>query len=231
MRETKKKAYHSGHLPRRIECAGPVRRGGSPAPAIMDPRSLSETAPRTQSKQHQYKVVETLPSFFVIQGRDRGTRFELEKSTLSIGRDVRSDIRLQDTEVSRRHAELRKTESGFTIQDMGSSNGTFVNGTAVSTHEMQSGDQLLLGRSLLLYTGGGASAASRLGAGPGGEPGRGVGAAAAPQPVGGEDPAGGAPPPHPAQAPHPRRGPQQQAGPHHRALLRGYCRLPRCQRG
>tara|TARA_Y100001934_G_scaffold248893_1_gene309853 strand:- start:3 stop:1787 length:1785 start_codon:yes stop_codon:yes gene_type:complete len=124
----------------------------------MDPRSLSETAPRTQSKQHQYKVVETLPSFFVIQGRDRGTRFELEKSTLSIGRDVRSDIRLQDTEVSRRHAELRKTESGFTIQDMGSSNGTFVNGTAVSTHEMQSGDQLLLGRSLLLYTGGGASA-------------------------------------------------------------------------
>ena len=100
----------------------------------------------------------TLPSFFVIQGRDRGTRFELEKPTLSIGRDVRSDIRLQDTEVSRRHAELRQTEGGFTIHDLGSSNGTFVNGTAVSTHSMQSGDQLLLGRTLLLYTGGGASA-------------------------------------------------------------------------
>ena len=103
-------------------------------------------------------MVGTLPSFFVIQGRDRGTRFELEKPTLTVGRDVRSDIRLQDTEVSRRHAELRQTEGGFTIHDLGSSNGTFVNGTAVSTHAMQSGDQLLLGRSLLLYTGGGASA-------------------------------------------------------------------------
>ena len=99
-----------------------------------------------------------MPSFFVIQGRDRGTRFELEKPTLSIGRDVRNDIRLQDTEVSRRHAELRQIDGGFSIHDLGSSNGTFVNGIAISTHVMQSGDQLLLGRTLLLYTGGGASA-------------------------------------------------------------------------
>ena len=99
-----------------------------------------------------------MPSFFVIQGRDRGTRFELEKPTLSIGRDVRNDICLQDTEISRRHAELRQADGGFTIHDLGSSNGTFVNGTAISTHAMQSGDQLLLGRTLLLYTGGGASA-------------------------------------------------------------------------
>ena len=99
-----------------------------------------------------------MPSFFVIQGRDRGTRFELEKPTLSIGRDVRNDICLQDTEISRRHAELRQADGEFTIHDLGSSNGTFVNGTAISTHAMQSGDQLLLGRTLLLYTGGGASA-------------------------------------------------------------------------
>jgi signal transduction histidine kinase len=71
---------------------------------------------------------------------------------------VRNDIRLQDTEVSRRHAELRQIDGGFSIHDLGSSNGTFVNGIAISTHVMQSGDQLLLGRTLLLYTGGGASA-------------------------------------------------------------------------
>ncbi len=82
-----------------------------------------------------------MPSFFVIQGRDRGTRFELEKPTLSIGRDVRNDIRLQDTEVSRRHAELRQIDGGFSIHDLGSSNGTFVNGTAISAHAMQSGDR------------------------------------------------------------------------------------------
>ena len=99
-----------------------------------------------------------MPSFFVIQGRDRGTRFELEKPVVAVGRDVRNDIHLQDTEISRRHAELRQADESFTVHDLGSSNGTFVNGTAISTHVMQSGDQLLLGRTLLLYTGGGASA-------------------------------------------------------------------------
>ncbi|MEE2781698.1 MAG: ATP-binding protein [Planctomycetota bacterium] len=99
-----------------------------------------------------------MPSFFVIQGRDRGTRFELEKPVLSIGRDVRNDIRLQDTEISRRHAEIRRTDDGFAVHDLGSSNGTFVNGSAISAHTLRSGDQLLLGRTLMLYTGGGASA-------------------------------------------------------------------------
>ncbi|MDE0940356.1 MAG: ATP-binding protein [Pirellulales bacterium] len=99
-----------------------------------------------------------MPSFFVIQGRDRGTRFELEKPVVAVGRDVRNDIHLQDTEISRRHAELRQADESFTVHDLGSSNGTFVNGTAISTHVMQSGDQLLMGRTLLLYTGGGASA-------------------------------------------------------------------------
>jgi two-component system NtrC family sensor kinase len=99
-----------------------------------------------------------VPSFFVIQGRDRGTRFELEKPVVAVGRDVRNDIHLQDTEISRRHAELRQADESFTVHDLGSSNGTFVNGTAISTHVMQSGDQLLMGRTLLLYTGGGASA-------------------------------------------------------------------------
>ncbi len=99
-----------------------------------------------------------MASFFVIQGRDRGSRFELEIPLLSIGRDVRNDIRLQDTEISRRHAELRKTDAGYQVVDLGSSNGTFINGTAISSHELVSGDQLLLGRTMMLYTGGGPSA-------------------------------------------------------------------------
>lgn len=99
-----------------------------------------------------------MASFFVIQGRDRGSRFELEIPLLSIGRDVRNDIRLQDTEISRRHAELRKTDTGYQVVDLGSSNGTFINGAAISSHELASGDQLLLGRTMMLYTGGGPSA-------------------------------------------------------------------------
>ena len=45
-----------------------------------------------------------MPSLFVIQGRDQGKRFELREGVLGVGRDVSNFIRLQDTEVSRRHA-------------------------------------------------------------------------------------------------------------------------------
>ncbi|MCE9557245.1 MAG: FHA domain-containing protein [Planctomycetes bacterium] len=94
-----------------------------------------------------------MPSLFVIQGRDQGHRFELDGATLGIGRDMVNAIRLQDTEVSRRHAELRRTEEGYNLVDLGSSNGTYVNGGKIDTHPLQSGDQVQLGRTLMLFTG------------------------------------------------------------------------------
>ena len=51
-----------------------------------------------------------MPSLFVIQGRDQGKRFELRESVLGVGRDPSSGVRLHDTEVSRRHAELRRLD-------------------------------------------------------------------------------------------------------------------------
>ena len=54
-----------------------------------------------------------MPSLFVIQGRDQGKRFELREGVLGVGRDVSNFIRLQDTEVSRRHAEIRQSEDGY----------------------------------------------------------------------------------------------------------------------
>jgi two-component system NtrC family sensor kinase len=92
-------------------------------------------------------------SLFVIRGNDQGVRFELEDEILRLGRDSASTLRLHDTEVSRQHAELRRTSDGFTISDLHSSNGTFVNGRRVKTHELTSGDQLQLGGTLMLYTG------------------------------------------------------------------------------
>jgi signal transduction histidine kinase len=90
---------------------------------------------------------------FVIQGRDQGTRFRLEDASVTIGRGSTCAVQLHDTEVSREHAELRRQGNVFLIRDLGSSNGTFVNGRTVKEHELASGDQLQLGRTLLLYTG------------------------------------------------------------------------------
>jgi signal transduction histidine kinase len=92
-------------------------------------------------------------SLFVIQGRDQGSRFHLEEAVHSIGRTQSHSIRLHDTEVSRNHAELVRRGNSYTVRDLGSSNGTFVNGRLVTEHELANGDQVQVGRSLLLYTG------------------------------------------------------------------------------
>ncbi|MCI0333905.1 MAG: ATP-binding protein [Planctomycetes bacterium] len=94
-----------------------------------------------------------MPSLFVIQGRDQGTRFRLENANVTIGRGSTSTVQLHDTEVSREHAELRRRGDVFLVRDLGSSNGTFVNGKQIKEQELASGDQLQLGRTLLLYTG------------------------------------------------------------------------------
>ena len=79
-------------------------------------------------------------------------RFELEGDLLTIGREAGNGIQLHDTEVSRRHAEIRRTGETFTLTDLASSNGTFVNGQAVSSHELANGDELQLGGTVMLYT-------------------------------------------------------------------------------
>ena len=101
--------------------------------------------------------INLVASLFVIQGRDQGTRFQLEESRLSIGRTQTNDVRLHDTEVSRTHAELVRRGDVYVLRDLNSSNGTFVNGQPITPQdddrELASGDQLQLGKSLLLYTG------------------------------------------------------------------------------
>ncbi len=68
-------------------------------------------------------------------------------------RESSSTIQLHDTEVSRQHAELRRVGPDFTIADLHSSNGTFVNGERIRQHLLSSGDQVQVGGTLMLYTG------------------------------------------------------------------------------
>ena len=69
-----------------------------------------------------------MPSLFVIKGDDQGKLFDLEEGTLGIGRDPSNHLQVHDTEVSRRHAELRYDGTRCMVADLGSSNGTYVNG-------------------------------------------------------------------------------------------------------
>lgn len=75
----------------------------------------------------------------------------LTGSSLVIGRGAEAGLRLDDAGVSRRHAELRLDGSSATITDLGSTNGTRVNGRAVSVSPLQDGDRIGLGTTELVY--------------------------------------------------------------------------------
>lgn len=69
---------------------------------------------------------------FVKKGPEPGEIYDLSSVSMTIGRDPLSEITINDPEVSRRHARLIGTLSGYRIQDLGSTNGTFVNGVRLS---------------------------------------------------------------------------------------------------
>jgi signal transduction histidine kinase len=94
-----------------------------------------------------------VPSLFVYQGQDQGTLFELENGTQGVGRDASNQIQVHDTEVSRRHAEVHYDGSICLVVDLGSSNGTYVNGKKISEPcQLATSDKVQFGRTIMLYT-------------------------------------------------------------------------------
>ena len=92
-------------------------------------------------------------SAFVIQsGKYRGKRLRLNEPELVVGRDESCRIRLSSEEVSRFHCVIRKTDAGWTVRDLGSSNGTYVNQAAVDDeYRLQGGDLLSVGPMTLQF--------------------------------------------------------------------------------
>jgi two-component system NtrC family sensor kinase len=88
---------------------------------------------------------------FVIQGADQGKRFEFMSSPLALGRDSSNAVRLHDTEISRRHAELRLERDGYRLVDLRSANGTFVNDQPVDHSPLHSGDRIQIGQTVMLF--------------------------------------------------------------------------------
>ena len=96
-----------------------------------------------------------MPRLIVIRGTDEGKQFDLTGPILGAGRDATNQVRLHDTEVSRRHAEFRQLEDGrYTLVDVGSANGTFVNNLPIKDVPLQSGDQIQIGQTVFVYSAG-----------------------------------------------------------------------------
>jgi pSer/pThr/pTyr-binding forkhead associated (FHA) protein len=82
-------------------------------------------------------------------GPTMGKAYGLGKSEIAIGRDPSNDIVINEAEVSRKHARLLFQDELYVLEDLGSTNGTFVNGQRLeSPQELEPGDMILLGENI-----------------------------------------------------------------------------------
>ena len=85
-----------------------------------------------------------------VRGPNRGARFLLDRDVVTVGRHPDSDIFLDDITVSRRHAEFRRDEGRFWVHDVGSLNGTYVNGERAEDQMLETGDEVQIGKFKLV---------------------------------------------------------------------------------
>jgi pilus assembly protein CpaF len=84
-------------------------------------------------------------------GPNTGTIYPLDAPEIIIGRDASNVIAINDAEVSRKHAKLSLQNSAYVILDLGSTNGTFINGQRISGSQiLKPGDTVTLGENIVL---------------------------------------------------------------------------------
>ena len=90
-------------------------------------------------------------SIIVIYGPDLGKRLQLGTAPFEIGRSARCDLPIDQESVSRHHARITFDGKNYWIQDLGSTNGTFVSDIAVQKQRLSDGEQVRIGRSILKF--------------------------------------------------------------------------------
>ena len=105
----------------------------------------------------QQEVVNKLPKnvgiLLVLSGAGIGGRYLLDSAETKVGRDINNEICLDDITVSRSHALISKSD-GYTVKDLGSLNGTYVNAVAVRESKINPGDEVQIGKyHLTLFVG------------------------------------------------------------------------------
>jgi FHA domain/zinc-ribbon domain len=108
-----------------------------------------------EEPSYDYSIAESLPPgtalLIVERGPNAGSRFLLDDDFTSTGRHPDSDIFLDDVTVSRRHAEFYRSGDRFTVRDVGSLNGTYVNRERIEEAELFGGDEVQIGKFRLRF--------------------------------------------------------------------------------
>jgi diguanylate cyclase (GGDEF)-like protein len=109
---------------------------------VSDIDKLRKELTRRSQRDRAYLIV--------LAGSDVGKMFKLDEGETVIGRSHRADIRLDDDSISRMHVKLNLSGTSVGIEDLGSSNGTLVNGERITSHGLRDGDKIRLGETTIL---------------------------------------------------------------------------------
>jgi pSer/pThr/pTyr-binding forkhead associated (FHA) protein len=129
--------------PPAVEFASPVR----------SPKQEDDTRQIVSPKAVQYlaNVQKVTVSRLILVTDGRETSFPLTGDTYTLGRHKNNDISVADPKVSSFHARIDRSPDGFVLVDLGSRNGTFVNGKRIESGILKTGDEVRLGTARLLY--------------------------------------------------------------------------------
>lgn len=93
-----------------------------------------------------------MPKLTLVVDRKTVQIYDLDKTVIRIGRVAEMDIQIDDVSVSRRQAEIQQDGAGWVVRDIGSSNGTFVNGERLAgDRPLKAGDEIAIGKYSLFF--------------------------------------------------------------------------------
>jgi len=93
-----------------------------------------------------------MPKLTLLLGRRTMQVYDFKQPSIVIGRDDGVDVLIDNPSVSRRHAEIRLGDNGWEVEDLGSSNGTFIGGTKIQgAHSLGLGDEIGFGKFSIVF--------------------------------------------------------------------------------
>ncbi len=118
--------------------------------ALGDAESTDEAEPEGAGALAVEELEPGTALLVAVRGPNRGARFLLDRDLTTVGRHPESDIFLDDITVSRRHAEFRREGGALAVHDVGSLNGTYVNGERAEQRRLATGDEVQVGKFKLM---------------------------------------------------------------------------------